>query len=533
MDSRTLAFAISLLGTALVFITAVLAAVRRERCLTILAAGLFADILGFTLLRLPFQYPVDHFAILGGNLLILFHHLSLAWSLRVRFAHSRPWPFRFWTYFAAWLGILLVWLFVVDSYPVRTVAASALFILAGAESLISFKRSPPGMPPVLRFAGTVAAAGSMLFYAIRILLIVAVSGSGRALMDNNAVSAYTFSGILLFLAVWTGLILIIDSSGLFLELQSQTALLDELATKDALTGLSNRHRLIKKVQAEIQRSLRYDEALSLVIFDIDHFKKVNDSWGHGVGDQVLVGMAEVARGLIREPDNLFRWGGEEFVVLAPHTDLRGAEALAEKLRRAIEERHFPTAGRITASFGVAQWHPGLEEEQWFRQADQALYRAKNAGRNCVVRFEERAAFPVAQVRLEWRSDWESGNPFIDEEHSRILDLSNRLIDLSLSEVPAAEIRSGVEDLLEHVAAHFTHEEQLLEEIGYPEAAEHARLHQDLVRDALALKDRVAQGECEPGPLFDFLVGKVVMAHMLHADVRFFPYFRKTKDAGSA
>jgi diguanylate cyclase (GGDEF)-like protein len=218
--------------------------------------------------------------------------------------------------------------------------------------------------------------------------------------------------------------------------------------------LSNRHRLEKKVEAEIQRALRYGQPLSLVIFDIDHLKHVNDTWGHAVGDQVLVRMAEVARALIREPDNLYRWGGEEFVVIAPHTDLRGAKALAEKLRRAIEEESFPGAGRVTASFGVAEWHSALDRDQWFRQADQSLYRAKNSGRNCVVCFDEGSSLPIAQVRLEWRQDWATGNAVLDDDHRRLLELANQLLDLSLSvRRPPTRLRGG--RILAHVAEHST------------------------------------------------------------------------------
>ena len=533
MDSRTLSFSIALLGSALIFITSILAGIRRDRCLAIHAAGLFANIFGFTLLMLPLGYPINRITILSGNMMILLYQLSLGWSLRTRFAHPRPWPVRFWAYLAVWLAIVLFWLFVLDSYLIRTAAASVLFILAAAEVLVAFSRSPPRMPTSLKSAGMAIAAGSMLFYAVRIFLIAVLSGSSRALMDNNIVSAYTFSGILLFLALWSGLILIVDTSGLFLELQIQTDLLNDLATTDSLTGLSNRYRLEKKIEAEIQRSFRYEQPLSLVIFDIDHFKKVNDTWGHGVGDQVLVRMAEVARGLIREPDNLYRWGGEEFVVIAPHTDLQGAAALAEKLRRAIEEESFPTAGRVTASFGVSEWRSGLDKDQWFRQADQSLYRAKTSGRNRVVCFEEGASFPVAQVTLEWRPDWETGNPILDEEHRSLLELSNRLMDLSLSGAAAAEVRSGVDALLDRAAAHFSHEEQLLEEVGFPEAAEHAKLHRDLVHEAQALKEQVTQGELAPPALFEFLVGKLVMAHMLHADVRFHSYFKKAGEDSAA
>jgi hypothetical protein len=174
MDSRTLAFAISLLGTALVFITAVLAAVRRERCLTILAAGLFADILGSPCSGCPSSTrgPLRNSGREPADTLPPFKPgLEPARPFRPFPALAVPVLDLFRGMAGDSPGLALRRGFIPGPHGRRF----ALFILAGAESRISFKRSPPGMPPVLRFAGTVAAAGSMLFYAIRILLIVAVS----------------------------------------------------------------------------------------------------------------------------------------------------------------------------------------------------------------------------------------------------------------------------------------------------------------------------------------------------------------------
>ena len=135
---------------------------------------------------------------------------------------------------------------------------------------------------------------------------------------------------------------------------------------------------------EMARAQRYGEPLALVMFDIDHFKAINDRHGHLVGDQILIELALRLRGHLRAIDVLARWGGEEFVVLLPHNNVEAAARLAEKLRLATMTQPFPIAETITTSFGVAAYQPDETLDDWFTRVDNALYAAKEAGRNRVV-----------------------------------------------------------------------------------------------------------------------------------------------------
>ncbi|MGM0412339.1 MAG: GGDEF domain-containing protein, partial [Pseudomonadota bacterium] len=126
---------------------------------------------------------------------------------------------------------------------------------------------------------------------------------------------------------------------------------------------------------------RYGTPFSVLIFDVDHFKAVNDQWGHPVGDAVLQELVRRGRDTLREADVLGRWGGEEFLVIANHATSDEAMELAERLRRTVADEPFPTAGRVTISVGVAAAHPGESLEQLEERADRALYAAKQAGRN--------------------------------------------------------------------------------------------------------------------------------------------------------
>lgn len=159
--------------------------------------------------------------------------------------------------------------------------------------------------------------------------------------------------------------------------------LKRLATTDALTGAGNRRHFQQVVEIEMAQARRHLIPLSLILFDVDHFKRINDNHGHQVGDQVLVSLVSLAQSRLRVGDLLARWGGEEFVILLPYASLTDAERLAERMRALFEQHTIAVAGRVTASFGVAQLSLGEVQDEWLKRADSALYEAKTAGRNRV------------------------------------------------------------------------------------------------------------------------------------------------------
>ena len=165
--------------------------------------------------------------------------------------------------------------------------------------------------------------------------------------------------------------------------------LEVLAHTDPLTAVLNRRALTERLNSELERVKRYETQVSLLLIDIDHFKRVNDSYGHLVGDDVLTDVGALLQSAVRSVDVVARYGGEEFVIALPETGLMGATVFAERIRELIEEHRFSHAGgselHLTASVGVACYpSPGLETvEDLLATADQALYRAKAEGRNRV------------------------------------------------------------------------------------------------------------------------------------------------------
>jgi diguanylate cyclase (GGDEF)-like protein len=171
------------------------------------------------------------------------------------------------------------------------------------------------------------------------------------------------------------------------ELDELNQKLRVIAIHDQLTGLYNRHFMVDQIERQRELFARHGNMCSIVLLDIDFFKLINDRYGHAVGDDVLVAFSRRIEGQLRQGDALGRYGGEEFMLVLPMTDLNAALQLAERIRAGMAESPLilqPEAITVTASFGVAQLELGEDIDGWQVRADQALYRAKQHGRNCAM-----------------------------------------------------------------------------------------------------------------------------------------------------
>lgn len=163
-----------------------------------------------------------------------------------------------------------------------------------------------------------------------------------------------------------------------------TATLEELSSTDKLTGLHNRLKLDEMFAYELSQARRYEKSFSVLLIDIDRFKDVNDTYGHQVGDQILVEFSKLLKSNSRSTESLGRWGGEEFLVILPETSADGAMTFAEKIRQLVEAHEFPVVGTVTCSIGVSAFHRNDSRESMLDRADKALYCAKGKGRNTVL-----------------------------------------------------------------------------------------------------------------------------------------------------
>lgn len=173
------------------------------------------------------------------------------------------------------------------------------------------------------------------------------------------------------------------------ELKNYTNKLKFQATHDNLTQLYNRQKLNDELEQEIARFKRYGRAFSLIMFDIDNFKSINDTYGHDTGDEVLVNIAEILKKHTRETDIAARWGGEEFMILLPETTLESCEKLAQSIREHIKDYKFDNIpGSITVSLGITEFSDSIDRDTVIKQADIALYNAKENGKDRVVKYEK-------------------------------------------------------------------------------------------------------------------------------------------------
>ena len=168
------------------------------------------------------------------------------------------------------------------------------------------------------------------------------------------------------------------------SIEKQHQLLEQLATKDSLTGVGNRRAMDEVLARTIKQQARAASRVSLILLDLDHFKKINDDLGHIAGDQILIRFAKLIEKRLRQTDCFFRFGGEEFVIVPLPMDLDSAITLCEKLRELTQASQLVESRELTISLGVAEYVAGETAEAWIHRADQALYRAKETGRNRVI-----------------------------------------------------------------------------------------------------------------------------------------------------
>ncbi len=280
----------------------------------------------------------------------------------------------------------LYYLFVDDNIAART----AILMVAAA--------TPFAAGAALVWRGRAAAPSSLLLTALAVqLALLAVAMLARAggvlyrpnvalMVDAPPQLAFFGLTVVLHLGVTVTFILL-TTERVAADLAAANRLLAEASRTDALTGLANRRAFLEVAAAEVQRMRRTKRPFSLILSDIDGFKRINDELGHAAGDIVLREVAARARTAVRRLDTAARWGGEEFVFLLPETPMDGAVRAAESMRSALAAAPFAVEGgsfAITMSFGVAEHTLGEAVEATMAVADRALYGAKNAGRDRVI-----------------------------------------------------------------------------------------------------------------------------------------------------
>ena len=276
------------------------------------------------------------------------------------------------------------------------------FLLYGGAALWEaryFRRAAGRVREIDPFPSLVGLMVSVVLVLVALALSIR-SCLGQPRVDNRRVLFLLFSlAVLITLTMIRQIITFVSNRQLYQALRRLYAEMARNAATDPLTGLANHRYFTSRLNREVHRSMRYQRSLALIFADLDHFKQINDTYGHNIGDQALIAVANCLQANVRESDVVARYGGEEFVVLLPETTLEQAQLLGERLRRAISQIDLPLSQgamrRLTLSCGVSAFPDTANSaENLLATADQAMYRAKQSGRNQVV-VSEPSAHAVA------------------------------------------------------------------------------------------------------------------------------------------
>lgn len=515
MNSVSLAFSLAAVSGTVAALSLIMTVIRRERGLAVYSAGFIAGAAGFALLSLQLSGCLAGFIL--ANTLIAMFHACLAWGVRTMRKRRGAWARRFWAYLAIWFAQNLYFTFIHNSYAFRAINISIVLIIFSAEFIAGLRKDREPRARQIRRAAYAVAALYSCGFIVRIALIIAINSPRNTLMDGNAVTTYTMFFEMVFVILWAGILLILDAAHLVASLEDAKSALEKMATTDQLTGLFNRHQLELDLETEQERARRYQETVSMVMYDIDYFKQINDTHGHDEGDRVLVEIGRVARSKLRATDRLYRWGGEEFIILCPCTPLEGAAILSEKIRQAMEEDDLLKIDRITASFGVAELRHGESSDYWIKRLDRALYRAKNAGRNRVICWDRTEPYPPIILKMEWRKDDDSGDQKLDMQHRRLMELGSDLLDSLVQAGHEERCRTIAKELVELMKRHFEDEERVLGDAGYPSLKEHARFHDEIRREIEEQQKQFHENRVAEIVFCNLLLQRVLAEHLMNAD----------------
>jgi diguanylate cyclase (GGDEF)-like protein len=368
---------------------------------------------GLFLLQVQRSHIDNRYVAVVGNLLFCAAMLLLARGMRL-FCGENATPWFGYCFSAAYLAAAFYFYFVHDDPRVRTLLTSPYLVVMSAYASLPLLRnaSQPmarGYRPTAAIMLVSAGVGALRFFTV-----LRASTFSSFFDQSHANTLYCLSDLVFILGVTFSFFMLTNTRNLAelseaklalereveererteqalrAEMSERKALaeqLSELSVTDELTGSLNRRGLINALRVEIQRAQRTGAPLAYLILDLDRFKRINDTHGHAAGDAVLIAFAGACRSQLRVLDVFGRLGGEEFAVLLPGTEARGAQVAAEKLRAAVEALMIAVGEqtmRLTTSVGVSLWS-GTDSsgDQLMAEADRALYRAKESGRNCV------------------------------------------------------------------------------------------------------------------------------------------------------
>ena len=388
-DLKTIIFSFFISNTIIIIVMLPLWLQNRKRFagISFWMVDFILQAIGQLLLLLRGTIP-DFASIVIGNTAIM-AGLAIFYAGLERFVDKKGVQIHNYILVAAFAAVHTYYGIINPNLEIRNINISIFIIIISFQCMwLMFWRVDDRLKRLAR--GTGAVFFLYFFLSICRIMIDSIAPSGTDFFKPGPfgiiiVLSYQMLGILLTftLILMINGRLLTDIRSYAEEKKKMAGELSRLASTDTLTGINNRLKLDRTLTAEVLRSKRYNRSLSVILLDVDHFKSVNDTFGHIMGDIVLQKIAATIKEHVRKVDTVGRWGGEEFLVVSPETKLRGAVKLAEKLRKKIGNQSFPRVGKKTVSMGVAQLRKNEWDEDMLSRCDAALYRAKRKGRNRV------------------------------------------------------------------------------------------------------------------------------------------------------
>lgn len=379
MDNPTLAVANALINLFFAVNFLVTATQRKLISLYYVSGAFLAMSVGFVFILTKNDLTQIWAGPLFNLMLGLFFLLYFA---GVRFyASLANWPTRFWTYLGATLILQLPAVLFDHSYNYRVTAVTGMSILIFIDFLLATRTQLSRLKKAERISIQATLIGYPAYILTRLIFNIIEGTPERFLTDSTTESTVTQFVFLLSSCLFALVINLLDDRKVISMLENQNHFFEHQSYTDQLTGFHNRRYLEKIISDEISRHARYNHPMSMILLDIDHFKKINDQHGHPKGDQVLIELTKMISEQSRSCDISIRMGGEEFMVLMPETDLQGAHGLAERIRTKIESLAQPVFCSYTVSLGVSEMNLDETFDTWYARTDNALYLAKQQGRN--------------------------------------------------------------------------------------------------------------------------------------------------------
>jgi len=479
--------------------------------------GLALNAAAYTLFALRGRIP-DFWSICVGNVAIVGCHSLLIFAI-AEFQRRRVAPLLLWAPVAV---IAVAFGAFMSEIAIRVATSSAVFLV---QDLILLRLLLGNLRK------TVGRGQHLIVAAIAINLLIMVYRAFIAFTDPHFIHHITDAGTsqtLVYLSAFVSLTLIAVGF-LLMTKESADEKTRQMAMTDKLTGCWNRFRIEDVAHQELARLQRYATPVSLIMIDIDHFKAINDKFGHATGDAILQGFAATARACIRNTDVLGRWGGEEFIVVLPASGFAAAADTAERIRRAVEAAEYLGGITITASLGFSSCRSTDSWGAWLHRADTALYQAKAKGRNRVESempipsLEDRRSPGGKLLQVVWHQDYEMGCRVIDTQHRLLFDHGNLLIEAMTQGVPKDVVESKIAEFVALAEDHFRSEEAILTSSQFPDLAAHRAQHRQLIERAATLIERYQRGHLETLELLNFIVYELTAQHLLGEDRKFRQY----------